>query len=82
MWIYIFGNQGDYNKFSKNLKEYHGNNFEEFHLFEPKHYPVLIREDVNHDSCSILNIYNIETIEQDDLKELYNKLHEIFGKES
>lgn len=78
----LLKNHENYIDYVESLKDYHGNNFEEFHMFEPKHYPVLIREDVNHDSCSILNIYNIETIEQDDLKELYNKLHEIFGKES
>lgn len=67
-------NQCDYNEFVEDLEESFKEDFKNFYVSEPSHYPVCVRP-------NILGFY-IETIEQDDLKELYNKLHEIFGKES
>ena len=70
----LLENHEDYNEFVEDLEDSFKEDFKNFYLCEPEQYPVCVRP-------NILGFY-IETIQQDDLKELYNKLHEIFGKES
>lgn len=76
----LLKNHENYIDYVECIKDYYGNSFKEFNLIEPKHYPVLIRDSV--DGGTLMESFTIQTFEQDDLKELYNKLHEIFGKDS
>lgn len=76
----LLENHEDYNEFVEDLEDYYGRSFHEFNLIEPKHYPVLIKDSV--DGGTLMEVFSIQDFDTNDLKELYNKLHEIFGKES
>lgn len=73
-------NTEDYKNYKILMKEtYREDHFLELNIVEPKEYPVLIRDEVS--GGSLIEWYYVATIESNELKDLYNNLHKIYGEE-
>lgn len=71
-------NVQDYQNYKNELKEeYREDHFRELNIIEPKEYPVLIRDETS--GGSLIEWYYVSTIESNELKDLYNVLHKIYG---
>lgn len=76
----LLKNHDDYLEFVEDMKECYNEEYDEFYFKEPPQYPTLINFSVG--GGTLCDIFDVEKIEYDDLKELYNQLQTIFNKEN